>query len=327
MSARWRLPFPCVLALALLATAAEARLYRWVDDDGAVHYTDTLPPAQVERGHSEMTEKGVVVGITAPAKTLEEVQREDELKRFRDAADRAKKQQEAADRVLLRTFRSVDDMVMARDGKLASIDVMVQVTRSNIRRQQDWLRGLRADAANLERTGKPIPQHLSDSIGKTEKSIREAYAAIVDREQQKQEIHASFASDLKRFRQLKDIPEAAEPKQEKAPLTLLKNLVPCTSTESCDRLWARATAYVRKHASTPVQASGPNILITAPPDQPDDVSLTLSRIQDKQGTGASLFLDAQCKPSPNGDTTCTAPEAQAILNGFHDAVLGQAPEG
>jgi len=327
MSARWRLPIPCILVLALLASASEARLYRWVDDQGVVHYTDTLPPTQVERGHAQMSDKGVVVDTTAPAKTHEEVQREEELKRFRDAAERAKKQQEAADRVLLRTFRSADDMVMARDGKLASIDVMVQVTRSNIRRQQDWLRGLRADAANLERTGKAIPAHLSDSIGKTEKSIREAYSAIVDREQQKQEIHGSFASDLKRFRQLKDIPEAAEPEPEKATLSLLKNLVPCTSTEACDRLWVRATAYVRKHASTPVQASGPNILITAPPDQRDDVSLTLSRIQDKQGTGASLFLDAQCKPAANGDTTCTAPEARAILDGFHDAVLGQGPGG
>jgi glutaredoxin len=33
------------IALALAATAAHAQLYRWVDKDGKVQYTDTVPPA------------------------------------------------------------------------------------------------------------------------------------------------------------------------------------------------------------------------------------------------------------------------------------------
>jgi glutaredoxin len=33
------------IALALAATAASAQLYRWVDKDGKVHYSDTVPPA------------------------------------------------------------------------------------------------------------------------------------------------------------------------------------------------------------------------------------------------------------------------------------------
>lgn len=33
------------IALALSATAASAQLYRWVDKDGKVHYSDTVPPA------------------------------------------------------------------------------------------------------------------------------------------------------------------------------------------------------------------------------------------------------------------------------------------
>ena len=145
MSTHRPLHLPCLVVLTLLATTSDARLYRWVDEAGAVHYTDTLPPAQAERGHAEMSEKGLVVDTTERAKTPEELQREEEAKRARLAAERAKKEQEAADQMLLRTFGSVDDMIMTRDGRLAAVDAMIRLTRGNIRRQQDLLRKLRAD--------------------------------------------------------------------------------------------------------------------------------------------------------------------------------------
>ena len=322
MSTHRPLHLPCLVVLTLLATTSEARLYRWVDEAGAVHYTDTLPPAQAERGHAEMSEKGLVVDTTERAKTPEELQREEEAKRARLAAERAKKEQEAADQMLLHTFGSVDDMIMTRDGRLAAVDAMIRLTRGNIRRQQEWLRKLRAEAADLERAGKPIPAHLSSGIANSEKSIHESYATIVEREQQKQEMRASVASDLRRFRKLKNISEATTVDQNEGPGASPKNLVPCANAETCDRLWARASAYVRQHATTPVQASGPKIMITAPPARDEDVNLTLSRIPDKNGPGATLFLDAQCIPGLNGDSTCTTPAAQRILDGFSDAVLG-----
>ena len=42
---RWQL----LPLLALACTAAHADLYRWVDADGKVHYSDQLPPADVKQ--------------------------------------------------------------------------------------------------------------------------------------------------------------------------------------------------------------------------------------------------------------------------------------
>jgi len=320
-----RLAVPVLTTLALLPAVCDARLYRWVDQEGTVHYTDSLPPDQAARGHAEISDKGVVVGITAPAKTPEELQREQELKRLSDAAQRAKEQQDAADQVLLRSFRSVDDMIMARDGKLSSIDVMLQVARSNIRRQQEGLRGLRAEAADLERAGKPIPSQLNDGITAAEKSIADAYSAILSREQHRRQIYTTFASDLQRFLELKDARQAREVRPAEPPPgtdMAIRNAITCADSQTCDRLWERATAYVRARAATPTLTSGPNVLLTAPPRGDDDLGITLARIPDKEGQGATLFLDIQCKPSPKGDTTCTSPAAQAILDGFKAGVVG-----
>ncbi len=300
-------------------------MYRWVDDDGVVHYTDQIPPNQVERGHTELSDQGVPVVNVPAARSIEEIQRERELERLRAQQERLIEQQNAADRVLLRTFRSVDDLLMARDGKVAAIDVVIQVARSNIRRQQEWLKNLRSEAADLERAGKPVPQHLVESIAKTERYIRDAYASIIEREQEKDMVREEFGRDLQRFRQLKGIPEDAAEAPKEAIRPVLRNLVPCDGGEQCDRYWTRAVDYVRTQATTPIQTSGPNILITAPPETREDLSLTLSRIQEKDSPTASLFLDLQCKNATSGDLTCKGEHAAKVLDGFHDAVVDAAP--
>jgi len=321
-----RVPVVVLLILGILGAAFGdgPKMYRWTDEGGVVQYTDQIPPNQVDKGHAELNKQGVRVEQVAPAQTIEEIQRESELERLRAQQERLVEQQKAADRKLLRTFRSVDDLVMARDGKLAAIDVAIQVARGNIRRQQDWLRKLRTDAADLERAGKPLPQHHVEGLSKTERQIRESYATIVDREQQKEAVRQDFDRDLKRFRQLKDIPEDRPEVPRGSPQFALRNLVTCDTDAQCDHYWARAVAYVQAHATTAIQTSGANIVITAPPEKREDLSLTLSRIQEDDSSAASIFLDLQCKNQASGDSSCGDQRAAGVLNGFHEAVTGPA---
>ena len=314
----------CALGSASSGSNNSAKMFRWVDENGVVHYTDQIPPTQVDKGHAELTDKGVRVGVVPPAQTTEEIQRERELERLRIQQERLVEQQKAADQVLLRTFRSVDDLLMARDGKLAAIDVVIQVARGNIRRQMERLRNLRTQAADLERAGKPVPQLVTEGIGKSERYICETYATIVEREQQKEGIKADFDRDRKRFRQLKGIPED-KVEQPKEPSRLaLRNLVACESSAQCDQYWTLAVAYAKANATTAVQTLGDNILITAPPATRDDLSLTLSRIPAKEGAAVSIFLDLQCKNKAPSDTSCSDERAMKVKSGFRDAVTGAA---
>ncbi len=309
--------------LCSLASLAHARLYRWVDDDGTVHYSDSVPPDAVKSGRHELSEGGIRINSVPPAKTLEEVQKEQELERLRLQQERLLEQQEESDRVLLRSFRSEDDIRMARDGKIESIDVMISVTKNNVLRQQEWLAGLLTKAGNLERTGKPVQKSLQGNIAQTERAIRHAHSTIVDKERQKSSIRSSFEQDLERFRQLKDLPESESPLQQEDPRPVLHNIVPCSTADECSLLWGKATAYVREHATTAVQTSGENIFITAPPSGGQDISLLLSRIGDETGSGVSLFLDLQCERSPRGEKVCASDRARSIIEGFRPAIVGK----
>ena len=60
-----RVAFAAVLAsvLALAAATAGAQIYRWTDEKGRVHITDTLPPASAR----DVQKKGAVGAIAVPA--------------------------------------------------------------------------------------------------------------------------------------------------------------------------------------------------------------------------------------------------------------------
>lgn len=310
----------CVTVCA--QAVAAGGFLRWVDDQGNVHYSDTIPPEFAEKGRSRLSSGGIEVEEIAPAKTLEEIQREQELERLRLQQERLIERQRAADMVLLRTFRSVDDLTMVRDGKLQAIDVMIQVTRSNIRRQQQWLAGLRSEAADHERAGKPVTQHLNDSIANTQRAINDSYETIVAREKQKQEIRESFARDLKRFRQLHEIPDVATSESEDVSVSKqLNNLIQCEDRVECDRLWMLAVEYVEEHATVPIQTSTPNLVITAPPEEKGAVALTVSRVNNKDNEGGSIFLDLQCRSAQRSSSPCMTPKATAILEEFRPTLM------
>ncbi|MGB5831511.1 MAG: DUF4124 domain-containing protein [Thiohalocapsa sp.] len=311
---------PLVPLGADVTHAQGPQLYRWVDDQGNVNYTDKIPPSQAEKGHTRLSQDGMRVQTVPPAKTLDEIQRERELERLRAEQQRLMEQQKADDRVLLRTFRSVDDLIMVRDGKISAIDVMIQVTKSNIRRQQDWLTQLRAEAAELERAGEPVPDQLKARVAGTERSLNQALAAILDREQQKQKIRESFARDLTRLRQLKDVPEEADVLGKERQLSTLENLIECEDERTCEQLWKRALDYLTKHATLPVEGVYADLAMTEAPTSRDDIALTLSRIRHKRRGGAVIFLDLQCRNYSSSADACRTEPRLAVLNGFRPAL-------
>ncbi len=91
-----------VILLALASFSAFAGPYKWVDDQGKLHITDTPPPPNVkaEKLHSSTTSAGIPQA-SAPASAPTIFEREAELnkeKKARDeAAQKAAKEKEQAD--------------------------------------------------------------------------------------------------------------------------------------------------------------------------------------------------------------------------------------
>lgn len=307
-----------------VVSAVSGKLYRWADEEGNVHYTDTMPPEQIESEHMELGKGGVHVKAVPRAKTLEELKKEQELKRLRAEQEKLLKKQQEADNKLLRSFGSEDDIYMARNGTITAINVSIDIVKSEILREQKRLPKLLAKAANSERAGERVHENLSASIDQVERAIRDSYAEIIKLENKKGSIREAYERYLGRFRQLKSLPVSTSPVESEEKRPILHNLIVCGDAAECDSLWGKATDYVRRRATTAVQTSNDFIVITAPPATEREISLILSRIEDKEGPGVSLFLDLRCQLTIKGKEFCRSKEAQAIIQGFRPALLSEA---
>jgi len=310
--------------LVLMSSADAGRLYRWVDDQGHVHYGDKIPPEYVKREHVQLDKHGVAIKRVDAAKTPAQIEREAELARLRAEKQRLIEEQQAADRVLLRTFRNEDDIIMARDGKIAAIDVIIQVTLSNIRRFKAKLADMQQKAANLERAGeRPSPRFVKE-IETNRRNLSHAYSTILQKEKEKAQIRAEFAQDLKRFRELKHLRAENETPQaeKKSRRTLLDNVFPCSDDNHCREVWVRAEAFVRRYATTPLRIKSDYILMTAAPRKDDDFSITVVRLRPTESEPARLFMDLQCRRTPLGRALCKSEKAERIHRAFRRAMRG-----
>ena len=315
-----------VIVLALLAIDSHAKTYRWVDANGRVHYSDRVPHEAIERERSRLDARGLEVEKIDRAKTAEELAQEAELKQLRLEEQRLIQEQRKKDRVLLRTFRSEDDILMTRDGKLTTIDASIQIIRSNIRRLKLKLAEMQKNAANLEREGKKISANYLKEIENTRQQLKGHYTSIIRKEQSKEVIRQLYAADLQRFQELKNLrPEQRQKEQWQSGHSLLETVVICSGESQCSQAWVLAEAYVRKHATTRLQMLADSIIMTASPLKDNDISITVSRIRNKERPGARLFMDLQCKESPRGRDFCETDEINQIRSGFRE-FLGAGKE-
>lgn len=322
------LTIPIALLCGALAVSVQAGgIKKWVDENGQVHYGTTIPPQYVERAHTELNQRGIEVRQYDRAKTPEEVEREKALAVLRSEQKKLLEEQQARDRILLNLYRNEDDLVMARNGKIAQIDSQIVLNHSEIRRMKSRLSEFQAVAAAAERTGRQLNAAQKANLESTQRSIQKSYAIILSKEDEKRDTIERYDVDLQRFRKLRQGGKraaGADKVRESEYPDLVDTAVNCSDPVTCERLWQAAQNYARKHATTPVDLAAERILVTAPPRELRDVSITVSRLGDREGGGERIFMDVQCVDFTEGREFCRGPDVNAIRNDFK-AALGVSP--
>ncbi len=333
LQGRLALVLACTLGTTL-AVPVEAALYRWVDEQGNVHYSDIIPPSSVRQGHTELRKDGIPIQTVPPARTPEQIKADELLTRLRAGQERLLNQQATADRGLLHTFPSEAELRASNQNQLGALETMIQVTRNNILRQEAWLASLRTYAGNIERTGKPVPEEFTLSARKTERSIQAAQSSIAAREAQQAALKSRMDRDLNRYRQLQASGRLAALSANKRH-TDLHRAIPCASDADCDRLWGQARDYLLSQPGLAVQLDdSDDLLVAAPrppgraagtiaigaPDLDQDADLVLARVPDEQGPGATLFAELRCQAAALGHEGCWRPELVRAFQGLDSAL-------
>lgn len=86
-----------LLVLLGLPLAAAAEMYRWVDSNGQVHYSDSPPPAGAKSTRTIVTPPAAPAAAPAKSKTWQEKDLEFRQRQAAEAEAQAKKDKESAD--------------------------------------------------------------------------------------------------------------------------------------------------------------------------------------------------------------------------------------
>jgi len=198
---RTRIVF-AALALVVSHSAVSGKLYRWVDEDGNVHYSDQIPPEHARQARDELNQQGIAVDSVGSAPTPEQLAAAREKAR-QEAQDRkAAEAQRRRDRILLNAYTSVADIERNRDSEIEALQRTVDMTRAAQDSQRRQLAELVHKAAEIQRNGGQVPDDLVSDMGEVRERIQERRDYIEEKRAEQAEIFAEYEQDIARYREL-----------------------------------------------------------------------------------------------------------------------------
>ncbi len=191
-----------IAAAALLANAAPARaaLYKWVDEKGVVHYTDTLPPEAVDKARTELNKQGVEVKKTDKALTPEQRRALEQDAQKQKLTARQQEEVARRDRALLSSYTSEAEIDLARKRSLQTIDNVVQSTLAYS--EQLNKRKVEIEAKKEELKGKPIVAVYDRELESIESELTRQAELIAQKKRETEMVVAKYDADKQRWREL-----------------------------------------------------------------------------------------------------------------------------
>jgi hypothetical protein len=201
-------PIALAALAAVLLTGAgeEKRVYSWTDDEGEVHYGDSVPPEYRDQKKRILNDQGVTVGVIEGKKTAEELA----LEARRRQMEAEKEKRRRADKVLLSTYLSVEELEMHRDRRLELLRAQQKVAELYLRNLRRRMVSLQEEAGNykpytMDPDAEMIPPDLAEDLSDTKDRINRQEQQLAEQRRETDQLEQKFAEDISRFRTLKGL--------------------------------------------------------------------------------------------------------------------------
>ena len=196
-----------LLLLGVASTGlAQKKVYRWVDENGQIHYGDRIPPRYAKTERAEINERGVVVDVKEREKTVEEAAAD-------AAALEVKRVEEQAryDRYLLSSYNSVADLMAVRDDRLNLLGSRLELARKNVADTEKTLTTLIARRKKAADANREIPEKLNKQIAEYESSLVNSLRSVSGLEEEQTATRRKFTDDIERYLELRNQSVATTP--------------------------------------------------------------------------------------------------------------------
>lgn len=195
-------------ALVLLPLAALAapndeggtRVYKWTDEQGIVHYGDSVPPQYSQDSHDVLNGEGVKIDHVAGRESAAQLSADTQA--AQEAAERAQH-----DKFLLTTYASTAEIEQLRDERLDQIDGQIKASASYIDSLTLRLAALAERAQHFAPYSSApgavrMPDDLAEELVNTSNEARQQRTALDAKRQAQSDMRVQFEADIVRYREL-----------------------------------------------------------------------------------------------------------------------------
>ncbi|UCB55879.1 MAG: DUF4124 domain-containing protein [Thiotrichales bacterium] len=187
---------------ALITANLQAGLYRWVDENGTVHYGDKVPAKYLKQEHDELNEHGTTVKKHDRAMTAEERAEKKRLEAERKRIENEKRAQALRDRVLTDTYTTERDLIAARDARLDAIDSQLQLSKDIIESSTQKVERTEKVIENIRASGKMVPEATYAKLEREKLQLATQQGVQQGHQIKREEVIVQFEGYIERFREL-----------------------------------------------------------------------------------------------------------------------------
>jgi hypothetical protein len=177
--------------------------YRWVDEQGVVHYGDSVPPQYAQKEQSVLNSQGVEIQRLDAPKSPEQQAAEDHARQ-----EVIRKKQH--DSFLLSTYTSVHDIEALRDLRLEQLRGQRIAAEQYVENLHSRLSTLQTRAMLFkpysERPeARRMPDDLAEDLVRTLNELHTQSNTLAVKGQEETTLKANFQADIERYRELHTI--------------------------------------------------------------------------------------------------------------------------
>lgn len=184
---------------------AEAKLFKWVDDNGVTHYGEVIPPEYANKDKDTLNKKGMI--DKRPEKVdPAALKAKEEADQKMSAEKQAAMEQKRRDNTLLNTYSNEKEIDLALDRSLLLINARIESNKMLLSSSKSSLDDLQKESDLRSKGGKKVPVSLTNDIAKTEAKVANYAAELSKSEDELNVVKTRFEHEKELYKKLKGIP-------------------------------------------------------------------------------------------------------------------------
>jgi len=199
-----------ILAISIalvIAGTAQAGLYRWVDENGKVHFSDKVPAAASKKSHTKLNKSGDITGQIDPEAKQRKLdliearkKEKEQLAEIRRIKAEAQAEIQKRDDNLLSTYENEEELVQFFMTKIKMVEGNSKILEAQNQVLNKKIVKLETKASNTEHD--PTLKSIAKKIVNINNTLDQYEKALEENDKQLLQLTKNYKTDLARYKEL-----------------------------------------------------------------------------------------------------------------------------